>query len=466
MLKIAKAALRRLVQPPLHRPDFQCAYAVLGTEYGGWPVVTGTVSPDSIVYSFGVGEDISFDLALIERTGCRIWAFDPTPKSQTWISGQQLPDQFRFAPVGISATDGEMTFYPPANTEYVSYSVAPGQDQTRKPIVAPVRRLSTLMAENNHRHIDVLKMDVEGFEYGVIDDLLAGTVRPQHLLIEFHQGMYGIGPEKTLNAVSALRRDGYRLFYVSSTGREYGFFRAPAQVTSLRHLLRGAVRGARRARRTLFELLGSDRYSHLALNDLDRKLARHLDFRDGIFLECGANDGLAQSNTYWFERFQGWRGLLIEAVPEKAEEARRNRPKAKVVNCALVADDSISSVQLRAAGLMAFVSGAFSGDEETLQIENAKRVQHLQTVQTIEVPAHPLSRVLDEAGLPRIDLFSLDVEGYECEVLKGLDVARHRPRYILVETKRPGAVLELLAPHYSQIDQLTFHDYLLKASDA
>jgi len=462
-----KSVLRRIARPPLHRPDLRCVFEVLGTEYGGWPVVNGRVSRDSVVYSFGVGEDVSFDCALISKSGCQVWAFDPTPKSQAWVSGQSLPREFHFAPVGVSATDGEVTFYPPANTVYVSYSVAPGQDQTRKPIVAPVRRLSTLMAENGHGYIDVLKMDIEGFEYGVIDDLLAGTTRPQHLLVEFHHGMYGIDREKTMKAVDALRRDGYRLFYVSATGREYGFLRAPARVPGWRRLLRGTVRGGRRARRTLFEAFGSDRYSHLALNDLDRKLARHLDFRNGIFVECGANDGLAQSNTYWFERFRGWRGLLIEAVPEKADDARRNRPKAKVVNCALVANDSVGSVKIQAAGLMAFVSGAFpSKEEEARQIENAKRVQQLQTVEILDVPARPLSRVLEEAGLPRVDLFSLDVEGYECEVLKGLDISRHRPRYILVETKRLHAVLDLLAPHYIQIDQLTFHDYLLEAVDA
>src|SRR5437588_12223158 len=75
-------------------------------------------------------------------------------------------------------------------------------------------------------------------------------------------------------------------------------------------------------RRGLFEQFGSDRYSHLALNDLDRKLSKYLDYRSGTFIEAGANDGLKQSNTYWFERFRNWRGILVEAVPEKAEECR------------------------------------------------------------------------------------------------------------------------------------------------
>src|SRR6516225_8771930 len=83
---------------------------------------------------------------------------------------------------------------------------------------------------------------------------------------------------------------------------------------------------AKTLRRTVFEWMGSDRYSRLALNGLDKKLNAHIDIRNGFFVEAGANDGLAQSNTYWFEQFRGWRGLLIEAVPEKAAACRRNRP--------------------------------------------------------------------------------------------------------------------------------------------
>jgi FkbM family methyltransferase len=225
-------------------------------------------------------------------------------------------------------------------------------------------------------------------------------------------------------------------------------------------------RKASRMRRHIFEWLGSDRYSHLALNNLDRKLKEYFDFPNGFFIEAGANDGLTQSNTYWFERFRGWRGVLIEAIPEKAAECRRNRPNARVINSALVADDSITSVTMTAANLMAYVTGSFlTPHDELAHLEAAQRVQNLSTVGRIEVPARPLGRILEEVQLPRIDLFSLDVEGYEIEVLKGLDVSRHRPRHILVETKRIDAVMNVLKPYYVMVEQLTFHDYLLRASD-
>jgi len=233
---------------------------------------------------------------------------------------------------------------------------------------------------------------------------------------------------------------------------------------ALRSVMRAVFSRARVWRRKLFEMAGSDSYSHYALNDLDYKLARHLDFRCGTFIEAGANDGLNQSNTYWFEHFRDWRGLLIEGVPDKAAECRRNRPRARVVNSALVGNDEVKFITMKTANLMAYVVGSFGkSEEETTHLETAKRVQSLTSVEDIQVPATRLSAILDEQGMDAVDLFSLDVEGYELEVLKGLDLKRHRPRFILVETKNIDGVLEVLDRQYTVVEQMSFHDYFLKA---
>lgn len=218
----------------------------------------------------------------------------------------------------------------------------------------------------------------------------------------------------------------------------------------------------RRRRRPIYELFGSDRWSHLALNDLDQKLKKHLDFENGTFIEAGANDGLSQSNTYWFERFRGWRGMLIEAVPDQAQRCRRNRPRAEVINVALVADPDLKTIRINAAHLMAFIPGSRQPQEEDARVRLAMDVQRLESVPQIEVPATTLEAILDRHTGGSIDFFSLDVEGYEIPVLRGMNPDRHRPGLILVETTQLDEVLAALKGYYRVIDKLSHHDYLLK----
>ena len=75
-----------------------------------------------------------------------------------------------------------------------------------------------------------------------------------------------------------------------------------------------------------------------------------------------------------------------------------------------------------------------------------------------------LSELLDREGIDRpIDLLSLDVEGFELNVLKGLDFSRHSPRWILIEIWDQDAVHRFLRDQgYAQIAQLSFHDYLYR----
>jgi FkbM family methyltransferase len=223
-----------------------------------------------------------------------------------------------------------------------------------------------------------------------------------------------------------------------------------------------------RLRRSLAEMLGSDRYSHQALNELDRKLRKYIDYEDGVFVEAGANDGISQSNTYWFERFRGWRGVLIEGVPRLADACRRNRPNARVYNAALVGDPSVTRVAMRTAHLMSLVSGAFgsrASDDEHLR--KGAEVQRLRPgeMEEVEVPARTLTSILAEVAPLRLDLLSLDVEGYEAEALRGLDLNRFRPRYVLVEVRSLPEIDALLGRFYDRVDQLSHHDYLYALKD-
>ena len=82
--------------------DKRINFETIGNDYGGFPIVTTTLTKESIVYSFGIGEDISFDVGLIKQFGCRIIGFDPTPKSHSWITKKKLPGNFSFHTFGWS----------------------------------------------------------------------------------------------------------------------------------------------------------------------------------------------------------------------------------------------------------------------------------------------------------------------------------------------------------------------------
>jgi FkbM family methyltransferase len=185
-----------------------------------------------------------------------------------------------------------------------------------------------------------------------------------------------------------------------------------------------------RARRQRLAAGRDDPLSRPALHDMDRQLDALLDRDGGFFVEAGANDGYTQSNTYWLERFRGWRGVLVEPMPELFELCREERPGATVVQAALVPfDHEGDTVRMRFAGLMSTVAGAHEDHWRT----RMGNIAGWRDPYDADIQARTLSDVLDAAGAPEVDLLSLDVEGFEPSVLAGLDLERHAPRWILVE---------------------------------
>ena len=78
------------------------------------------------------------------------------------------------------------------------------------------------------------------------------------------------------------------------------------------------------------------------------------------------------------------------------------------------------------------------------------------------MPARTLSAILESHGVRRIDLLCLDLEGYEPSALRGLDLERHRPAWMLVEAWNRPAIEDLLAPWYDPVAELSHHDVLYR----
>lgn len=205
--------------------DMSIPHARLGTEYGGWNVCLAGLNRDSVIYSGGVGEDISFDVALHHRTGARIFAFDPTPRAIQYVNQHPEGDVMTLLPVALGDEDGTIDLYPPPNPAHVSHSVFRQQEDGMPPLQAEVRRIGSIMRSYGHRTIDVLKLDIEGAEYRVIDDLLQEDILPGQILVEFHHRLPGVSRRDTKQLLKALRRRGYRLFAATPDAQEVSMIR-------------------------------------------------------------------------------------------------------------------------------------------------------------------------------------------------------------------------------------------------
>ena len=197
-----------------------------GSEYGGYCLDRSMIGCDAVVYSLGIGEDISFDLSLIERFGVEVDAFDPTPRVKKWLAAQSLPRQFRFHDAGIAGHDGEETFYLPPRKNCVSHSLIRAREYGRAALRFPVIRLSTAMQLQGHSRIDVLKMDVEGAEYAVIEEIVREEIPVAQLLVEFHHRLSSIGTDQTRKALAQLESYGMRISYVCPRREVFTFVKA------------------------------------------------------------------------------------------------------------------------------------------------------------------------------------------------------------------------------------------------
>lgn len=188
----------------------------------------------------------------------------------------------------------------------------------------------------------------------------------------------------------------------------------------------------RRLSRTIIVPMSRNSRRSYAQFGEDKKLHRLIGDSDGVYVEVGGNNGIEASNTFYFEE-RGRKCVLVEPIPYMVEQIRANRD-CIVIEAA--ADES--------PGRAEFVVARGGETLSTLDNENRfrSRVDEHPDLERITVRTETLDRILSEAGLSpeadRIDLISVDVEGNELCVLRGLDLARWKPRVIILEDNSFG----------------------------
>jgi FkbM family methyltransferase len=192
-----------------------------GSSYGGFYVSPSFLQTDPIVYSFGIGKDITFDRKMLRNHKATVYGFDPTPKSITYIKSQKLPNQFHFIPIGIGTETQNTVFYLPKNKHGVSGSTELNETLAKEfAIDVHLKSFSDIIAELGHIYIDVLKIDIEGSEYNVIPNILHTGVPIGQILLEFHDRLYDEIPYRSKQTIQVLLEHGFEVFGTSLSYEE------------------------------------------------------------------------------------------------------------------------------------------------------------------------------------------------------------------------------------------------------
>ena len=215
-----------------------------------------------------------------------------------------------------------------------------------------------------------------------------------------------------------------------------------------------------------FKLLKGSFY---AKDELDKKLLKYINYKNGFYVELGANNGFSQSNTLYFELKKEWRGILIEPSPNLYLQCcyfRNNNTNKIFCNACVDFDYDRKYVDISYGDLMTI------SESIDLEIPNGqqfyeKRNMHIDRHHTFlkfGSIAATLDSILNKSEAPKvIDLLSVDVEGAELSVLSGIDFENYQFNFILVETRSPQKVKEfLLANGYDFVENLSNHDLLFR----
>ena len=176
----------------------------------------------------------------------------------------------------------------------------------------------------------------------------------------------------------------------------------------------------------------------------------------GTYIDVGANHPIENNVTELFYE-RGWHGITIEPNPEFVPLYAKLRPRDVHLNIGIASAGgtlTFYTVKDPPGGDGTYEAGELSSFDPAV----AERWRRAGLgVSESKVPVTTLDQVLHERPLETITILSVDVEGYEKQVLESIDLRRHRPLVLVIEACLPGTEI----PSYQ-----AWEDILLRAEYA
>lgn len=208
----------------------------LGTRYGGWWIFAPAIGTDPLLVDCGLGKDISFPVAFLQRFGGRAIGIDPNPVALEYSRAHAPKGMEVRAQAFWHEAGRELQFHMPRPAELLpegadgvsgsllaSHSYAGGAA-----LAVRTTSLGEILAAAGREECDVLKLDIEGAEYDVLEALCrSGEIRrARQLLVEFHHGWTERTLQDTRDAIARVQASGFELSHTED--RNAAFLRRDA----------------------------------------------------------------------------------------------------------------------------------------------------------------------------------------------------------------------------------------------
>jgi FkbM family methyltransferase len=155
-----------------------------------------------------------------------------------------------------------------------------------------------------------------------------------------------------------------------------------------------------------------------------------LNYENGVSIEAGASNGILENNTYFFEKNLNWKTINIEPLPAWYEELTINRPNSININCCLHPYLSGAPVDFYCPNIVFYGNKNHLG---SLNLTNLNKTHNPNIISKIKCNTITFNDVVKKCNLDRLDLFVLDIEGYELEFLKTFNAWSLYPKVFVIE---------------------------------
>jgi FkbM family methyltransferase len=167
----------------------------------------------------------------------------------------------------------------------------------------------------------------------------------------------------------------------------------------------------------------------------DEILEKHIfkGFKNGVFVDVGAHDGVTYNNTLFFEKNHEWIGLNIEPIPSVFQSLVQNRPSCINLECA-VTDTNGSEKFVLNTGYTEMLSGLERFYKPEWYQRRDREISMMGGgSMVVDVQTRTLKDIFRERNVDRVHLLSIDVEGGELGVINGIDFSEVKIDVILFE---------------------------------